>query len=45
MVEAVQGQDFATIRAVTFFYTILYVIGAIMTDIAYAAADPRIRLE
>jgi len=44
-VEAVQGQDFATIRAVTFFYTILYVIGAIMTDIAYAAADPRIRLE
>jgi len=44
-VEAVSGQDFATIRATTFFYTILYIIGAIMTDVAYAAADPRIRLE
>ena len=44
-VEAMQGQDFATIRATTFLFTILYIIGAIMTDVAYTYADPRIRLE
>jgi peptide/nickel transport system permease protein len=44
-VEAVFGQDFSTVRAVTFFYTILYIIGAIMTDVCYALADPRVRLE
>lgn len=44
-VEAVFGQDFATVRAVAFFYTILYIIGAIATDICYTLVDPRVRLE
>jgi peptide/nickel transport system permease protein len=43
--EAIQSQDFATIRATTFLFTILYIIGAIGTDISYAAVDPRVRLE
>jgi len=44
-VEAIFGQDFATVRATAFLFTILYIVGAIMTDISYALADPRIRLE
>lgn len=43
--EAVFAQDFSTVRALTFFFTVLYIIGAIMTDICYAIADPRVRLE
>jgi peptide/nickel transport system permease protein len=43
--DAIFAQDFSTIRATTFLYTILYIIGAIMTDICYAMVDPRVRLE
>lgn len=43
--DAIFGQDFAVVRATTFLYTLLYIIGAISTDICYAAVDPRVRLE
>lgn len=43
--EAIQSNDFATVRATTFLFTILYIVGAIGTDISYAVADPRVRLE
>ena len=44
-VDAINSQDFAVVRAMVFLGTILYIIGQIMTDIGYALADPRIRLE
>ena len=45
LVDAINSQDFAVVRAMVFLGTILYIIGAIMTDVCYALADPRIRLE
>jgi peptide/nickel transport system permease protein len=43
--DAIVGQDFAVVRAMVFLGTILYILGAILTDISYAIVDPRIRLE
>jgi peptide/nickel transport system permease protein len=45
MVDAINGQDFAVIRALVFLGTILYILGAILTDLSYALVDPRVRLE
>ena len=44
-VDAINSQDFAVVRAMVFLGTLLYIAGAILTDICYAFADPRIRLE
>lgn len=44
-VDAINSQDFAVIRAMVFLGTILYIIGAALTDICYALVDPRVRLE
>jgi peptide/nickel transport system permease protein len=44
-VDAINSQDFAVVRAMTFLGTVLYIIGAVLTDVSYAAADPRVRLE
>jgi peptide/nickel transport system permease protein len=43
--DAIQSQDFAIVRAMVFLGAILYIIGAILTDICYALVDPRVRLE
>lgn len=44
LMTAIQTQDLAVIRGVTFLTSILYIIGLILTDIGYALVDPRIRL-
>ncbi len=44
-VDAINSQDFAIVRAMVFLSAVLYIIGAILTDISYAIADPRIRIE
>ena len=44
-VDAINSQDFAVVRAMVFLGTILYIIGAALTDICYALVDPRVRLE
>jgi peptide/nickel transport system permease protein len=44
-VDAINSQDFAVVRAMVFLGTVLYIIGAVMTDISYAVVDPRVRLE
>lgn len=43
--DAIQSLDFATVKAIVFLGSVLYIVGAILTDIAYAAVDPRVRLE
>ena len=44
-VDAINSQDFAVVRAMVFLGTVLYIIGAALTDICYALVDPRVRLE
>jgi peptide/nickel transport system permease protein len=44
-VDAITGNDFATLRAIVFIGSLLLVGGQILTDITYTLADPRIRLE
>ena len=44
-VDAITNQDFAIVRAMVFIGTILYIIGAMLTDICYALVDPRVRFE
>ncbi|HLK57279.1 MAG TPA: ABC transporter permease, partial [Chthonomonadaceae bacterium] len=44
-VDAVNSQDFATVRAITFLGAVLYIAGLILTDVSYALFDPRVRLE
>ena len=43
--DAIVSQDFSVVRAMVFLGAVLYIIGLIMTDVAYALADPRVRLE
>ena len=43
--DAITSQDFAVVRAMVFLGAVLYIVGAILTDICYAIADPRIRIE
>ena len=45
LVDAIQSQDFAVVRAMVFMGAVLYIIGAILTDVSYALVDPRVRFE
>lgn len=44
-IDAIQSQDFAIVRAMVFMGSVLYILGLLLTDIAYTLVDPRIRLE
>jgi peptide/nickel transport system permease protein len=44
-VDAIQGNDFATLRSMVFIFSILFILGQLATDISYALVDPRVRLE
>jgi len=43
-ISAINAQDFAVIRSMTFIGAVLYIIGLLMTDISYTLVDPRITL-
>lgn len=43
IIDAIQQQDFAIVRAMVFLGSILYIAGLILTDISYTWADPRVR--
>lgn len=45
LVDAINSQDFAVVRAMVFLGTLLYIVGLILTDIMYALVDPRVRIE
>lgn len=45
MTNAIQTKDFGVIQAYVYFGSLLYLFGLLVTDICYAAADPRIRLQ
>ncbi len=44
-VEAIQGNDFATLRTMVFVGALLFVVAQVLTDVSYSFADPRVRLE
>jgi peptide/nickel transport system permease protein len=43
-IEGITQQDFNIVRAMVFFGSFVYVVAFLLNDIAYAWADPRIRL-
>ena len=44
-IDAINAQDFSIVRAMVFLGTAAYIVGLILTDIAYTMADPRIRMK
>jgi peptide/nickel transport system permease protein len=44
-VDAINGNDFSTLRVMVFIGTVLFVLGQIATDVGYTLVDPRVRLE
>jgi peptide/nickel transport system permease protein len=44
-IEAIQAQDFGVVRAMVFMGSALYLLGLMLTDVAYTLADPRVRLQ
>lgn len=45
MIDAIQQQDFAIVRAMVFLGSFFYIVGLIMTDISYTLVDPRVTLK
>ena len=43
--NAINANDFATLRTMVFIGSLLFVLGQILTDLSYTLADPRVRLE
>jgi peptide/nickel transport system permease protein len=43
-VEAIQGNDFSTLRTMVFIGALAFIVGQILTDVSYTLADPRVRL-
>ena len=44
IIDAIQQQDFAIVRAMVFLGSILYIVGLVLTDFSYMVVDPRVRL-
>jgi peptide/nickel transport system permease protein len=44
-VEAINNNDFATLRTMVYIGSLLFILGQILTDLSYALVDPRVRLE
>ena len=43
-VDAINGNDFATLRTIVYLGALLFIVAQLMTDVSYAFADPRVRL-
>jgi peptide/nickel transport system permease protein len=44
VIDAINRQDFAIVRAMVFLGSALYILGLLLTDISYTLVDPRVRL-
>ncbi|MBW2273752.1 MAG: ABC transporter permease [Deltaproteobacteria bacterium] len=44
-VDAIQGNDFSTLRTMVYVGSLLFVVAQVLTDVSYSLADPRVRLE
>jgi peptide/nickel transport system permease protein len=43
-VDAINGNDFSTLRTMVYIGSLLFVLGQVLTDLSYALVDPRVRL-
>jgi peptide/nickel transport system permease protein len=43
-VDAINANDFATLRVMVYIGSLLFIVGQIATDVSYTLADPRVRL-
>jgi len=43
-VDAINGNDFSTLRTMVYLGALLFILGQLLTDVSYAFADPRVRL-
>jgi peptide/nickel transport system permease protein len=43
-VDALNGNDFATLRTMVYLGALLFILAQLLTDVSYAMADPRVRL-
>ena len=44
-IEAINNQDYSVVRAMVFLGSLLYIVGLVLTDVAYTLVDPRVRLQ
>lgn len=44
-VDAINGNDFSTLRTMVYVGSLLFIFGQIATDLSYGLVDPRVRLE
>jgi peptide/nickel transport system permease protein len=44
-VDAINANDFATLRTMVYIGSLFFVVGQILTDISYTIVDPRVRLD
>jgi peptide/nickel transport system permease protein len=44
-VDAINGNDFSTLRTMVYIGALLFIVGQVFTDITYTLVDPRVRLE
>jgi peptide/nickel transport system permease protein len=44
-VDAIQANDFATLRTMVFIGSLLFILGQLATDLSYGLVDPRVRFE
>ena len=42
-IDAIQSQDFGIVRAMVFLWSVLYIVGLLLTDLSYTLFDPRVR--
>jgi len=43
-VDAINANDFSTLRVMVYIGSLLFIVGQIATDVSYTLADPRVRL-
>lgn len=43
--DAIQANDFSTLRTMVYIGALLFIVGQILTDISYTLVDPRVRLD
>ena len=44
-VDAINGNDFSTLRTMVYIGSLLFVGGQILTDLSYGLVDPRVRFD
>ncbi|MFK7898363.1 MAG: ABC transporter permease [Myxococcota bacterium] len=44
-VDAIQANDFSTLRTMVFIGSLLFIFGQVATDLSYGLVDPRVRFE